>query len=459
MSANSPRVLVVDDDIEMLQFFQRILPREGFETTTCSSGAEALATLKAGEVPFDLILSDVRMPALDGLTLVNKLKEAGNETPVILMTAYGTVQSAVEAIKRGAHDYLTKPLQIHDVRETIKRTLKYLEVVKEKKDFRTESDRQIVATHLIAHNSRMKDILSLVRKVAEVDTTVLILGESGTGKEVIAQAIHNHGPRRSKKFVAINCAAIPEELLESELFGHAKGSFTGAVGTKTGLFEEAEGGTMFLDEIGDMPLSLQAKLLRVLQERKIRPVGATTTKDINVRIIAATHRDLRTAMNDGQFREDLYYRLSVIPIVIPPLRERTEDIVPLADYFLKKASTKAHLILKTFSDSAIRKLRSYSWKGNVRELENTVERSVVLSPNQVISEEDLSFLQVLDASAADIVATAAEEKSLSLRDIEKEALVLALQKSGGRKEEAAKILGISRKTLYRKEREYQLTSV
>jgi DNA-binding NtrC family response regulator len=394
------------------------------------------------------------MPDLDGLTLVNKLREAGNETPVILMTAFGTVAAAVNAIKRGAHDYLTKPLQINDVRETIKRTLQFREVVKDKTDSTSEAKQ--VSSHLIAYNPRMRDILGLVGRVADVDTTVLILGESGTGKEVIAQAIHNQGGRRSKRFVAINCAAIPEELLESELFGHAKGSFTGATGQKIGLFEEAEGGTIFLDEIGDMPLSLQAKLLRVLQERRIRPVGSNTTKEIDVRIIAATHRDLRTAMGDGEFREDLYYRLSVIPIVIPPLRERPEDIAPLTEYFMRKASAKADLTPKAITEGALRKLRSYSWKGNVRELENTVERVVVLSQKAIIDETDFDFLQTVEISAAGVVATVAEEKSLALKDIEKEALSLALQKSGGRKEEAARILGISRKTLYRKEREYGL---
>jgi two-component system response regulator PilR (NtrC family) len=443
----------------MLQFIQRILSRDGFEVTTCSSGAEALLKIKKIEngeshfkgSDFDVILSDVRMPSLDGLTLVNKLREAGNETPVILMTAYGTIQSAVDAIKQGAHDYLTKPLQINDVRETIKRTLEYREALT-KNIVKTETDKG--SSSLIATNQRMRDIIGLIRRVAHVDTTVLILGESGTGKEVIAQAIHNQGDRKNKKFVAINCAAIPEELLESELFGHAKGSFTGATGQKSGLFEEAEGGTIFLDEIGDMPLSLQAKLLRVLQERKIRPVGSNTSKDINVRIVAATHRDLRTAMVDGQFREDLYYRLSVIPIVIPPLRERPDDIFPLVEYFLKKACTKTEIPLRSFSEGALNKLRAYSWKGNVRELENTVERAVVLSQNSVMTEEDLHFLQVSDVPQENAILLSSEEKSLDLRHLEKEALVLALQKSGGRKEEAAKILGISRKTLYRKEREY-----
>jgi DNA-binding NtrC family response regulator len=462
MADSTAKVLVVDDDSEMLQFLQRILSRDGLDITTCSSGAEALLKIKKIEngestfksTDFDVILSDVRMPSLDGLTLVNKLREAGNETPVILMTAYGSIQSAVDAIKQGAHDYLTKPLQINDVRETIKRTLEYREVVN-KNDYKTEGDRgSPTSSNLIALNQRMKDIIALIRRVAHVDTTVLILGESGTGKEVIAQAIHNQGDRKNKKFVAINCAAIPEELLESELFGHAKGSFTGATGQKSGLFEEAEGGTIFLDEIGDMPLSLQAKLLRVLQERKIRPVGSNVSKDINVRIIAATHRDLRTAMVDGQFREDLYYRLSVIPIVIPPLRERPEDIFPLAEYFLKKACTKTDSPLRSFTEGALNKLRAYPWKGNVRELENTIERAVVLSPNTQMTEDDLDFLQTGDVPSSGVVTLSSEGKSLDLRHLEKEALVLALQKSGGRKEEAAKILGISRKTLYRKEREY-----
>jgi two-component system, NtrC family, response regulator HydG len=256
-----------------------------------------------------------------------------------------------------------------------------------------------------------------------------------------------------KNFVAINCAAIPEELLESELFGHAKGSFTGATGQKRGLFEEADGGTIFLDEIGDMPPSLQAKLLRVLQERKIRAVGSNVMKDLDVRVIAATHRDLRTAMVEGEFREDLYYRLSVVPIVIPPLRDRPEDIPVLAEHFLTRVLSRTEGVMKKFSERALQKLRAYPWKGNVRELENAVERAVVLNHGMSIEAEDFSFLQTPEVSVPTFVANL-EQRSLSLRDIEREALLLALQKSGGRKEEAAKLLGISRKTLYRKEREY-----
>ena len=482
MAAQIPHVLVVDDHDDMLVFLRKCLNQEGYNVSTCSSGFQAIDLLKntedtsSGMGPIDAILSDVRMPQLDGLALLKKVQEIPLEIPVVLMTAFGTVEDAVKAIKAGAYDYLTKPFKLEDVRQTMKRALEFrretedslspAEVVvndrgpvsnpgPQSNKFKSEP------THphqLIGHSSRMKEIYRLIGKLSNVQSNVLVLGESGSGKEMIAQAIHRTGKLASKPFVAINCAAIPEELLESELFGHAKGSFTGATNQKAGLFEEADGGTLFLDEIGDMPLSLQAKLLRVLQERKIRAVGSNTFKDINVRVIAATHRDLRTAIREGDFREDLFYRLSVVPIAIPPLRDRKEDIPLFVDHFLKKFVPRINSPVTGVSPEALSILCNFKWEGNIRQLENAIERALILSRGPLLEVQDISFLEdhlaiEAEGESRDIVAPGS---SLNMRDVEKKAVILALEKSGGKKEVAAQMLGISRKTLYRKEKEFGL---
>jgi len=463
-------ILVVDDDTNMQMFLKKFLSAEGHLVTTCSSAAEALTFIEpnshiveaSSESDIDLILTDVNMPEMNGHSLLKSVKESRPEIPVIMITAFGTIESAVDAMRRGAHDYVTKPFKLADIRATINRTLNYRKLEKENSILRKEVKRSWTLGDMIGKSQQMQSVFDVIKRVSKVTANVLILGESGTGKEMVARAIHNDGPRAKKPFVAINCAAIPENLLESELFGHAKGSFTGAINQKRGLFEEADGGTIFLDEIADMDFSLQAKLLRVIQERKVRPVGQNTFKSIDVRIIAATHKDLKSSIAEGLFREDLFYRLSVIPILIPPLRERAEDIPMFADYFLKKYAAANGSPVTGFTKAAMSRLICLPWEGNVRQLENTIERAVILCDDALIDESHISFLQVVspELEKNGVVKTTSAEPdmsgSLTLNEMEKRCLELALKKAGGKKEKAAQILGISRKTLYRKEREYGL---
>jgi len=450
-------VLVVDDDAEMQLILRRLLTSEGHRVTTCSSGVEAQKFLSqpiSSENDFDLVLSDINMPEMNGLDFIKYVKETRIDMPIVMITAFGSIESAVEAMKGGAYDYLTKPLKGEDLFATVNRTLNFRNLEKENIFLRKEVKQSWSLGDMIGKSPQMQAIFDLVRRVSQVTANVLILGESGTGKEMVARAIHNEGVRSHRPFVAINCAAIPEDLLESELFGHAKGSFTGAIAQKRGLLEEADGGTIFLDEIGDMDMSLQAKLLRVIQERKIRPVGQNTYRDIDVRIIAATHRDLKSEIAKGRFREDLYFRLSVIPIIIPPLRERTEDIPLFAEHFLKKYALANNSKANSFSKQAMAKLLSLPWEGNVRQLENTVERAVILCDGQLIDENHISFMQATQREESFDIQNMGV---LTFKEMEKRCLEQALQKAGGKKEKAAQFLGISRKTLYRKEKEFGLT--
>jgi DNA-binding NtrC family response regulator len=456
-------ILLVEDDSGIRESLEEILVQEGYKVESAANGQAALDLIKLNEGKYDVILSDIQMPLADGHTILRTLKETNNDTPIILMTAFGTIQMGVDAIKNGAHDFITKPIEIDDLKNTIEKALVYSQLVlsKETSEQSDSAESKSSQTHLIGESPSMKKIFALISRIARVDSTVLILGESGTGKEVIAKEIHRKSNRRDKKFIAINCAAIPHDLLESELFGHAKGSFTGATIQKKGLFEEAEGGTLFLDEIGDMAPTLQAKLLRVLQDRKIRAVGSNVARSLDVRIIAATHKDLRLAIVEGEFREDLFYRLSVIPVFIAPLRERKEDIRPLAIHFAKRASGVVQEGYKTFSEEALVKLQNFQWHGNVRELENVIERCLVMCPRNVIKATDLDFLDTnevisQDASSEGGTQGQAQSETFCLKEIEKETLILALKKTEGKKAEAAKLLGIDRKTLHRKEQEYGL---
>lgn len=466
-------VMIVDDDIDMQMFIRKVLMTDGHQVTVCASAMEALKLLDPSQEPeleVDLVLSDINMPVMDGLSFVKAVKDVRPEIPLIMLTAYGSIENAVEAMRRGAYDYITKPFKIADIRATVQRTLNHKRLEQENTILRREVRRAWSLGDMIGKSPQMQSVFDLVRRVARGTSNVLILGESGSGKEMVARAIHNDGPRAKKPFVALNCAAIPEQLLESELFGHAKGSFTGAIAQKRGLFEEANGGTIFLDEIADMDIALQAKLLRVIQERKIRPVGQNTFKNIDVRIIAATHKDLRSLIAKGQFREDLYYRLSVIPIQIPPLRDRTEDIPLFADYFVKKFAAANGSRVTGFTKAGMSQLLSHPWEGNVRQLENAIERAVILCDDILIDETHLSFLQqpnvspmmMMDSSAMPAIAMETSDPAaasvLNIREMEKRCLKAALQKAGGKKEKAAQILGISRKTLYRKEKEYGLST-
>ncbi|MGE3760518.1 MAG: sigma-54-dependent transcriptional regulator [Pseudobdellovibrionaceae bacterium] len=448
------QVVVIDDDPEMRSMCVDQLEMDGYLVRHFADGREALAFLN-GNSPeasqVELVLTDLRMPDVDGLSLLRNFRPQHPDVPVILMTAYASVESAVEGLRKGAFDYLTKPFKLAEMSHAVERAVLFGRLQRENRTLTKEIKKTWSLKDIIGKSPVMKEIFDLVERISSSTSSVLITGESGTGKEVIAKAIHQNGPRAQKNFVAVNCTAIPDSLMESELFGHVKGSFTGAHADKIGLFREAEGGTIFLDEIGDMDIGLQAKLLRVLQEKTIRPVGSNQSAPVDVRILAATHKDLKKAIANGTFREDLYYRLAVIPLVMPALRHRPEDIPLLAHHFLNKYSLMNGGKVHGFSREALQRLMSLSWPGNVRELENLIERLVVLSKTPVIQEQDIpigeekSFENFFGQNVADMP---------SLEELEKRYITLVLEKTGSRKEKAAQILGINRRTLYRKEREY-----
>lgn len=459
MKETKGKLVIVDDEQEMRSLLEDFFRDQGFEVTCFPLAREALVALSAGGAlaadqergDIDAIISDIKMPEMDGLEFSSKLQEIRPEIPLILITAFGSIETAVEAMRRGAFHYVVKPFKLVEMAVNVDRALEHRKLHRDNTILRQEIKRPWNLNGVVGKSAGMKEVFDLVARVAQATANVLITGESGTGKEMVARAIHQQGPRASKPFVAINCTAIPENLLESELFGHAKGSFTGAITRKRGLFEEAEGGTLFLDEIGDMNVQLQSKLLRVIQERKVRAVGDNITKDVNVRIIAATHKDLKAALKDGIFREDLFYRLSVIPIVIPPLRQRTDDIPLLADYFLKKYAATNNAKVKGFSKRAVAKLIGLRWEGNVRELENVIERAVVLCTGSLIDESDIPTPG--SESAESFFGTATTDYP-TIAQLEERYIKLIMEKTARRKDKAAQILGINRRTLYRKEREF-----
>ena len=446
------RIVVVDDESAQRELIGGFLRKQGHEVCLAASGPEALAHVRDRQV--DLVLSDCRMPGMSGPELLLGIKAVNPEIPLILMTAYGTVETAVEAMKNGAADYLTKPL---DLEELLVRLARVTEQTRLRSEVR-ELQQRLVERHrlegIIGESGRMQEVLALVKRVAPSNATVLIRGESGTGKELIARAIHHNSRRASGPLVSLNCAALPEQLLESELFGHERGAFTGAVAQRKGRFESADGGSIFLDEIGDLSPTLQVKLLRVLQEREFERVGGTRTIAVDVRVLAATHRDLEQAMRDESFREDLYYRLNVVAIQIPPLRERREDIPLLLDHFLRKFAGKNRRDVSGVTAAARDALLKYDYPGNVRELENLVERAVLLCRGQVIDLEDLP------ATARPGQRSAGEPlpKDLPgvLADIERQAIESALERSGGIQTQAAEALGISERVLRYKMKKYGL---
>ncbi|MBS1970369.1 MAG: sigma-54-dependent Fis family transcriptional regulator [Bdellovibrionales bacterium] len=451
---NFGSIVVVDDDPEMLSMVHDHLKRSGYQVRAFNSSAEAVKYLSSGGLDAlgtELLLTDLRMPEIDGLDLLQQVRRLPNHFPVIIMTAFATVDTAIEGLRRGAFDYITKPFKLNELSLTIERALNFYRLKMQNQVLSAEVRRSWGIQDIVGKSVAMKSIFDLIDRVSSANSSILITGESGSGKEVVARAIHNRSPRAQKPFIAINCTAIPEDLLESELFGHVKGSFTGATGDKKGLFEEADGGTLFLDEIGDMNIGLQAKLLRVLQERTIKPVGSNQLKNIDVRVIAATHKDMKKAIMNGSFREDLYYRLAVIPIVVPPLRHRMEDIPLLAHHFLRKYSAINHGKSLGFTQEALQKLMSMQWPGNVRELENMVERLVVLSHGPQIEAADIPDA---DQTSPEQFFGQSTSDSPTLQELEKRYMQLILEKVGGKKEKAAQILGINRRTLYRKEREY-----
>lgn len=464
MKMQKGRVLVVDDDKEMRSLLEDYLRKEGFEALCCSSAHEAVSALtpdgrwganqEDGDI--DIIISDIKMPQLDGLEFTSRLQELRPEIPVILITAFGSIETAIEAMKRGAFHYVVKPFKLVEMGVNVERALEHRKLQRDNTALRQEIKKSWQLGNVIGKSPAMKEVFDLVERVSQATANILITGESGTGKEMVAKAIHDRGPRRTKPFIAINCTAIPETLLESELFGHAKGSFTGAISRKRGLFEEAEGGTLFLDEIGDMNVLLQSKLLRVIQEKKVRAVGENVDRPVDVRIIAATHKDLKAAIKDGRFREDLYYRLSVIPIVIPPLRHRKEDIPILAEHFLKKYSATNNSNVKGFTKRATSKLVGLKWEGNVRELENLVERAVVLCSSPLIDEADIPTPDTSDPESFFGNSTG---DFPTIDVLERRYVELVMEKTGGRKDKASQILGINRRTLYRKLKEFGIFSV
>jgi DNA-binding NtrC family response regulator len=441
-------LLVVDDDAAMRQMLVSLFEEQGYAVGEAPSANDAIEQVR--DFDFDAVLSDIRMPGKTGIEMVGELRSLRPRTPVILMTAFGSIDSAIDAMRAGAFDYITKPFEPETALITLERALERRALEQENQRLRRAVDQTTSFGDLIGESPAMRDIFALIRKVAHGRSSVLITGESGTGKEVVARTLHYHGSRAKKPFVPINCSAIPEGLLESELFGHVKGAFTGASTSKRGLFEEANGGTIFLDEIGDMGQGLQSKLLRVLQDRTIRPVGGTQTIAVDVRIVAATHRDLQVEIEAGNFREDLYYRLNVIPIQIPPLRERPEDIPALVDAFVKKHCEGAR---RTVSPTAVQKLRSWPWRGNARELENVIERSLALTDAPEIGVDDLPVASSADAGTGDSTVAflrSAAEGRLTLREVEQLYIEEIMKLTNGNKVHASKILGVDRKTLYRR---------
>ncbi|OAG27407.1 hypothetical protein TH606_06980 [Thermodesulfatator autotrophicus] len=453
------KILIVEDDQPQAKILGDYLRHKGFEVSCAFSAAEAKNLLN--ENTFDLAILDWKLPDEDGLALLRWLKQKQPLTQVIMLTAFATVERAVEAIKSGAYHYLTKPVNLEELILIIEKALKELRLVREVEKLRAQVKELSPpdVPDIIAESPKMKETLRLVAKVASTDATVLILGESGTGKEVIANLIHRLSPRQKAPFIKVNCAAIPEGLLESELFGHEKGAFTGADKTKPGLFEMADGGSLFLDEIGDMPLPLQVKLLRVLQEGVIRRIGATKEIKVNVRIITATNKDLEALVEEGRFREDLFWRINVFTIRLPPLRERREDILPLAQYFLEKFSRKHQKKLKGFSREALDILLSHHFPGNVRELENLIERAVILAEDdEMVTPEGFPFSMKPQTGQkkADLFYSLPLPEAVAL--LEKDRIRQAMEEAQGVKTRAAELLGISERVLRYKLAKYGLSN-
>lgn len=430
-------VLVVDDEKGMIEWLKIALEKEGYEVETAMSGEKALELARSRY--FHCVITDIKMAGMDGLQLLKKLKEEDPDVITIIITAYGTFESAVEALRSGASDFITKPFRIDEITFRLKNVFEKERLRQENiflKNKITEEEGVI-----IGESKEMKELLTLVDKVAITDATIMIYGETGTGKELIARRLHNKSYRKSEQFVALNCGALPDTLLESELFGYKRGAFTGAVQNKKGLFKVADGGTFFLDEVGEISPKIQVKLLRVLQYKEVVPLGDTKTVKVNVRLVGATNKNLEESVRRGEFREDLFYRLNVIPVFIPPLRDRKVDIPLLIKRFTERTAKRLKIAIKEFSQAAMDKLMDYTWPGNVRELENCVERTMILLDSDKITEKDISLIIHSDISAR-------EERTL--KDLEINAIRDVIKKCGGNKVKAAKILGIHPSTLYRK---------
>jgi DNA-binding NtrC family response regulator len=437
---------VVDDDLEMCGYLSDALKGEEFSVITMNDSLEALKILKKEE--FDILITDLKMKGLKGLDLLEETKQVSPLTPVIIITAFGTIASAIQAMKMGAYDYITKPFHMDELVLTLRKALENRLLKKEVARLKKEVESRYHFHRLIGKSPTMRKIYDLIERISDTSSNVLITGESGTGKELVAKAIHYNGTRKERPFVAVNCAAIPETLLESELFGYKKGAFTDAKSDKKGLIFEASGGTLFLDEITEMPLTLQAKLLRVIEEREVRPLGDTNAYRIDVRCVTASNRDIESLIQQGEFREDLFYRLKVIDIELPPLRDRREDIPFLTQHFVKKFSRELKKNVSGVSEVTLKYLLNHSWPGNVRELENVIQRAITLTQHQTILPEDLPNA-VMQEKEENPIEKALRE-TYTVDQLEKEYIKRVLLEVGGNKSKAAEILGLDRKTLYRK---------
>ncbi|HMS39727.1 MAG TPA: sigma-54 dependent transcriptional regulator [Pyrinomonadaceae bacterium] len=447
---NKPNVLVVEDEELMRSILRQLLENEGFSVLSADSAENALQIFAAEDVA--VTLTDIKMAGMDGLELLDRIKTVDEDALVIVMTAYSSVDSAISALRKGVYDYVTKPFVNEDLLKTIKNAIRTKELFNENRALRRELNQQYSFNEIIGKSASLQDIFRIVEKIADTTASVLVQGESGTGKELIAKSIHFNSRRAAKPFLAVNCGALPENLLESELFGHTKGSFTGAISDKKGLFRAADGGTLFLDEIGEMAQSLQVKLLRALQEHEVLPVGASSPVKFNARIIAATNKNLETEVAENRFREDLFYRLNVIEIALPPLRERHEDIPLLIKHFVSRTAKEQNAPEKSISPDAMQTLINYAWQGNVRELQNAIERAFLLSDEEILSENLPP--KIKNDSTNQFEMRDKEGLRPTLEEMERRYILEIMKSVNDDKTDAADILGIDLSTLYRKLKKY-----
>jgi len=442
----SEKILIVDDEATIRETLSTVLSEEGYDTITASNGEEAVDLIT--KVPFDSVICDIRMPGMNGIEVLKKAKEIRPETPVLIITAYASIETAVEALREGAIDYIIKPFILEDIVLKMQKLFHYRDLTIDNILLREEVDGIYDFSNIVGKSKQIQELLSMIQKVSSSKGTVLITGESGTGKELVARAIHNSGPRKNKRFMAVNCCAIPETLLDSTLFGHMQGAFTDAVENRKGLFEIAHQGSLFLDEIGDLPVGLQTKLLRAIEEREILPLGGTDTVKVDIRLIAATNQDLRERIKNNEFREDLYYRLNVVEINVPPLRERSEDISLLVDHFIRKYNKELNKSFRGATPEAIRILMNYKWRGNIRELENVIERGLILATPPLLKPENLPSNLLNESDGLHIKDKDNLKKAVQM--FEKRHIQWVIENAHHDKQKAADSLGVSLATLYRK---------